>query len=330
MTKLLITGGQERENGFELGEGKYYKAARLMMLNTETGEFKELLSKTDGGENYPHEYPNLQYTAGWVEGNELWLPTDTEVMLYSYPAMTLIRKCSYPFFHNIHHVRPFGDKIAVISTGLDMVVFLDRITLEPLEFVNVEGKSPWHRFSQDIDYRQHYSTRPHDGHPNFIFMLNDEYWVTRCTQEDAVSLSDVSKRIDISRKKSISVHDGHINNNCIYFTSVDGVIIIADAVTGNIIEDFDVVSLEEKRIAKGWCRGLLIDGDTIYVGFSRLRPTRNRKKLSWLTNFSSGPKNGFPAHISSYSLSKKIKINEWNLPENSIDAIYSILSEPDA
>lgn len=94
MGKLLITGGQEREDGFQLGEGKYYKAAKLLRLDTESGLIEELLSISEGGENYPDEHPNLEFTAGWVDGQELWLSTDTEVMLFSYPDLNMVKKRS--------------------------------------------------------------------------------------------------------------------------------------------------------------------------------------------------------------------------------------------
>ena len=62
MAKLLLSGGCLRPNGFELGEGKYYDKASLVQLDLDTGEFTTVLSKDDGGKNYPVEHPNLQFT----------------------------------------------------------------------------------------------------------------------------------------------------------------------------------------------------------------------------------------------------------------------------
>ncbi len=328
MPKILITGGQQRENGFELGEGKYYKAAKLLRLDTETGVFEELLSFTDGKENYPDEYPNLEFTVGAVEDDKLWLPTDTEVRLYNYPDLELLKIISFPFFHNIHHVAAFDDHIAVVSTGLDLIVLLSRDTLEPVEFINTEGKDPWHRFSKNTDYRKIHSTRPHDSHPNFIFKLDGDYWVTRCTQEDIVCLRDITKRVDISRKKTISIHDGLIVDGKIYFTEVDGTIVIVDAKTLSIVETIDLAQLDGKKSLKGWCRGILYEDDIFYVAFSRLRKTKNKKKLDWIRKAANKNMGSSDALIVAYDLIKKRKLGEWKLPTSSIDAIYGLLPEP--
>lgn len=329
MAKILITGGQERENGFTLGEGKYYKAAKLLRLDTETGEIDELLKINNGGKNYPDEHPNLQFTAGWVDGQDLWLPTDTEVMLYSYPELKLIKKYSHPCFHNIHHIRPFNEFLAVVSTGLDMVILLNKESGEPIRYYNVEGKEPWHRFSEHVDYRKIHSTRPHDGHPNFVFNIDDKLWVTRCATEDAVCLEDTTKKIDISRGKDISVHDGHYYEGKLIFTQVDGVLSIADPASKVIEEDINLLNIEGRKEAKGWCRGVYLDGDIIYVGFSKLRRTRNRKKVAWVKNIMTGTSDQLKAHVAAYDIKKRKKLNEWTFAEGSVDAIYSILPEPE-
>ena len=95
-TNLLITGGVLRENGFELGEGKYYGCAKLLRLNTETAAVEELLAVDEGNENFPDVYPNLEFTVGSVEADQLWLTTDTEIRLYNYPALKLLKTFSHP------------------------------------------------------------------------------------------------------------------------------------------------------------------------------------------------------------------------------------------
>lgn len=328
---ILITGGRERDSGFQLGEGKYYDEACLLRLNLESGSFERLLTITESTrtrENYPDEFPNLEFTAGHVEGDKLWLATDTEVMQYSYPELRLLKKASLPAFQNIHHVRAFDDYIAVVSTGLDMLVLLDPNSLKPVEYLNVEGKDPWHRFSPEVDYRKVHSTRPHEGHPNFVFTLGDELWVTRCTQEDAVCLRDMSKLIDIAPPKEISVHDGHVVNGKIYFTTVDGFIVIADASTQKVIDEFDINPFEDRPGAKGWCRGIHLDGDVIYVGFSRLRRTKNKTKIAWVKGIFDNRPTQANAVVAAYDLKRRHKLKEWVLPDNTIDAIYSLLPEP--
>lgn len=81
----------------------------------------------------------------------------------------------------------------MVNTGLDMVV---RVTPEGrvLEEWDVLLEPAWQRFSRDIDYRKIVSTKPHRSHPNFVFELGDEVWVTRFEQRDAICLTAPQKR----------------------------------------------------------------------------------------------------------------------------------------
>ena len=328
VTVLLVSGGQERVGGFEKGEGRYYGAARLLRLDTDRGDWTELASRLEGGAHYPAEDPNLEFTAGWAGPGELWLPTDTEVYQYRYPDMTVERVVSYPAFHNIHHVAVFGDRVAVVSTGLDLIVLLDRATLEPVEYLNAEGRDPWHRFDPGVDYRLVHSTRPHDCHPNYVFELQGELWVTRCTQEDAVCLREPDRRIDISREKAISVHDGIMVQDLLAFTQVDGVLTLVDPDTLQVVEDVDLLKLEGRSTPRGWCRGLCYIDGILYVGFSRLRRTRNRARLRWLGRFGGRGGRDADASVAAYDLAQGSKVGEWTVPAGSLDAIYGIMPEP--
>ena len=325
--RILVSGGLERPNGFELGDGKFYEAAKLCALDLESGETEELLSVSEGNEHYPEEHPNLQFTAGCFDGDRLWLPTDTELRCYTYPGLVLERTVSHPFFQNIHSVHVIQGKLVATSTGLDLVAVLDPGTGEPLELINAEGKDTWHRFFDDVDYRLVHSTRPHDVHPNFVFEWDGAMWVTRCGPEDAVCLSDFSKRIDISGDdKTISVHDGHVVGERVYFTSVDGCLCVGDPETCRIVETIDLMELEPERVARGWCRGFAFDGDLVHVGFSRFRKTRNKGKLAWLTGFSKKVLEA--ASVVTYDLVARKRVREYLLPEDSVHAIYGVLGAP--
>ncbi|MDH5377435.1 MAG: hypothetical protein OEX00_03830 [Gammaproteobacteria bacterium] len=329
MPKLLITGGVLRPNGFELGEGKYYGCAKLLRLDTETGHVEELISISEGNENFPDEYPNLEFTVGYVDGKNLWLPTDTEIRLYSYPELKLQKTFSHPCFHNIHSVNVHENRLYVTSTGLDMVVVLDKDSGEILEYLNAEGKETWHRFSEDVDYRKVHSTRPHDSHPNFVFWNRGKPWVTRCTQEDAVDLTDVNSRIDISGPdKEISVHDGIVVGDKVYFTSVDGYIIIGDLNTHETLESINLNEFENYGPVRGWCRGLHVEGDTFYLGYSLLRKTRRLDKLKWLSKLVNRGSIREECSVLAVDLKKRKVLADYPISSESISAIYSILEEP--
>jgi hypothetical protein len=327
--KLLLTGGALRENGFELGEGKYYGCAKLLELDPGSGQVTERLAIREGNGNFPDEHPNLEFTVGAVDGDGLWLTTDTEVRRYAYPSLTLLATISHPCFHNLHSVAVRGNALYVTSTGLDMVVVLDKETGEIMEQVNTEGKPIWHRFSAELDYRRQHSTRPHDCHPNYIFWIDDEPWVTRCTQEDAVKLHDVEQRVNISRGRApISIHDGLVRDGAAYFTTVDGAVVVMDCRSRQVIEDIDLTALRGYGGLRGWCRGLHISGDTLYVAFSRFRKTRRMEKLSWVRRALNLGEVIDDASVLAVDLNRREILADYRLGGGIIDAVYSILPEP--
>lgn len=329
MSFILITGGVLRPNGFELGEGKYYGCAKLLRLDLVSGEVSQLISIDQGNENFPDEHPNLEFTVGDIERGTLWLTTDTEVRRYRYPSLELHSTYSYPFFHNIHSVAVQGDELYVTSTGLDLVVVLKKNDGSLVKLINCDGKPVWHRFSERTDYRKVYSTRPHDCHPNYVFWIGDEPWVTRCTQEDAVCLSNTSKRIDVSgSRRPISVHDGLVKDGKIYFTTVDGAVVVADSLSLGVIEIIELNSLQGFGGARGWCRGLCFLGDLLYVGFSCLRKTRRIEKIRWVSRLLNGGDVHAEASVLAINLKSKEIVRDYRMPKGMADAIYALLPEP--
>ena len=326
---LLLTGGVLREDGFALGEGKYYGCAKLLRLELASGRVDGLLAVSQGNENFPDVHPNLEFTAGDIEDNLLWLTTDTEVRLYQYPSLVLLKTFSHPCFHNLHSVAVHGDELWITSTGLDMVVVLNKHDGRILQRINVEGLPTWHRFSEQVDYRKLHSTRPHDGHPNFVFWINGEPWVTRCTQEDAVLLRDPQRRFDISGdRKPISVHDGLVQGGKVYFTIVDGTVVIADAKTMRPLKMLQIPMLDGFGGLRGWCRGLHIDGDVIYLGFSRLRRTKRLEKLAWVNRLLNRGASVEECSVLAIDMTNEKIIADFRIPIGMIDAIYSVLPEP--
>lgn len=321
MDKLLVTGGAQRHDAVKLGEGRRYHSAYLTELDFESGTVRELLSIKKGNENYPDDLPNITFTCCTLDGDRLYLCTETEVFVYRYPELELINSASYKFFQNSHHVAPVGEYVAVASTGLDMVALLDNVTLQPVRLLNALGKDPWHRFSPSVDYRKLHSTKPHESHPNFVFLLDSKPWVTRFNQKDAVCLTDMSQRIDIGLER---VHDGNVIGDSVYFTTVDGRIVCVDKASKNIKRVFDLNEIGREGVQLGWCRGLLVEGNIAYVGFTRIRQTTTKENVKWLLGKVCG-KNILPTRIAKYDLVNQRKVGEVALPCGMIDAVYSVV-----
>ncbi len=322
---FLLTGGMERKKNANYGDGKGFEAAKLLRLDMGSKILTELIVIDEAGENYPDDSPSLLFTAATLDGDSLWLSTETEIFEYSYPELKRLRTASYPCFQNVHHVAPIGDKIAVVSTGLDLVAILSRETLELEKIVNVEYKEPWHRFDGLVDYRKVHSTKPHDSHPNFLIPLNNQLWVTRLVQKDVVNLDDPTQRIEIGRA---GVHDGHLVGGFLYFTCVYGEIVIVDAKTFKVIERIDLKEIEGVNRPLGWCRGLALEDNIAYVAFGHLRPTKVKENISWARDILRGRSNITKTRVVAYDLNKKCKIDEFILPPGSINAIYSVICEP--
>ncbi|WJG10454.1 hypothetical protein [Aliiglaciecola sp. LCG003] len=324
MAKLLLSGGCLRANGFELGEGKYYGKASLVKLDLDSGEFETILAKEEGGEHYPAENPNLQFTAGSVVGDTLWLPTDTEVHQYSLPDLQLKSVYSHPCFHNIHSVHVIDNELVASSTGLDNVVVMAINTGAIKRIINTQGKDPWHRFDQNTDYRLVHSTRPHDSHPNYVFKVGEQLWATRCTQEDAVNLADPTDRIDISMGADVSVHDGICWGDKLVFTRVDGALVFCDPAKRQVIETFDPFGNALNR-PMGWCRGLHIDGDIFYIGYSKLRKTNLKSKIKFLSKGNFKYSSGNNSLVVALNIKTRKVERIYTSPEGTIDAIYGIM-----
>jgi hypothetical protein len=227
-------------------------------------------------------------------------------------------------------VAAHGDALYVTSTGLDLVAVLSKQDGALRELMHTDGRPVWHRFSPDVDYRQVYSTRPHDCHPNYVFWLDGKPWVTRCTQEDAVALHDTRQSIDLSLgKRPISVHDGIVRGDHVYFTLVDGTIVVANRHdTSAPVEHVDLPSFAGYGGLRGWCRGLCFVGKTLYVGFSRLRRTRSQNKLAWIQRALGRETPIEDCSVLAVDLAERRILRDYRIPAHMLDAVYGILEPP--
>lgn len=291
------------------------------MVDWETGELEILLDYAGNTDNYPDEQPSVLFTCAALEKGRLYLPTNTELFVYSFPELKLVDSVSYPFFHDIHSVVPMNDSLLLADTGLDCVVTLDRATLEYRGIQNVLGRDPWHRFKQDVDYRKWYTTKPHDAHPNYVFELEGGVWATRFNQKDAVRLDGSGGRIDIGVERP---HDGHVHGDRVYFTTVNGHIVVAHVPSNKIVEVIDLNKIEKSSNALGWCRGICVEGSEAVVAFSKIRDTAFRENLRWVLSAGEFRKR-LPTRLVRYHLKEKRKLGEIVFPVGEMDAIFSVI-----
>jgi hypothetical protein len=253
----------------------------------------------------------------------LYACTKTEVLIFELPDFRNVGYVSLPCFHDVHHVAPSADgHLLVANTGLDMLVKCS-LQNELLEACSVLGEAPWARFSASTDYRKVETTKPHKSHPNFVFEINGEIWVTRFHQRDAICMANQEKRIDIAVQ---APHDGNIRGDKVYFTTVDGHVVVANGNSLQVEEIIDLKQIDGKNSMLGWCRGLLLEDErTAWVGFSRIRKTWQQENVRWVKSVLREGMQARPTHIALYDLVEKRLIREFDLEELGMHVLFSIL-----
>jgi hypothetical protein len=320
---LWVVGGEQKRTLLDQEEWNRFRTAVVVRVDPESGSLERVLEYRTPPERCPDEQPSHIFKAATVDGDTMWLCTQTEVLECALPGFEVRRVISLPCFNDLHHVAPGPDgTLFVAVTGLDAVAEVSRDG-ELLRLTGVLGDDVWKRFDRGVDYRKVPTTKPHRSHPNYVFFLDGQPWVTRFEQRDAAPL-DLSRnpfKVEIQ-----GIHDGHVYGGRLVFTAVNGHLVLFDLETGER-RALDLNGLMEPDDDRplGWCRGLHAsdDGRLAWVGFSRLRPTKLKQNLSWL-------RHGFketarlPTRIALYDLERPARLREIDVEPAGLNAVFSI------
>lgn len=318
---IYVTGGRQRglrPMSAVVQDWYEYERGLIVRLDTSTGEGSTTAEYVSPPEACAPDNPAILFKSGTLEGDCLFVCTQTEVLVYRVPDFDRVASLSLPQFNDLHHVRPTpAGTLLIANTGLDMVL---EVTLagEIIQEWDVYDGRPWSRFSRTVDYRRIPTTKPHKAHPNYVFLVNDEVWVTRFEQRDAVCVNRPGRRIEIERQRP---HDGIVHDGLIYFTTVDGKLVVGDPKTLEVLETIDLTSMHEPDTVLGWCRGMMFDGDRVWIGFSRIRPTRFRENVGWIVR---GFKRDFGTHVACYDLRARRCLTEILVEPFGLSAIFGI------
>ena len=327
MSRLYVLGARQRKLLLKKEEEwNLYEAALILELDTESRAVRTLLEYTSPLEARAHEHSSCVFKSGTLVGNTLYACTSTEVMVFRVPSFERINYISLPCFNDLHHVTPTSDgALAAAVTGLDMVVQFD-LQGRMLAEWNVLKEPAWSRFSKTTDYRKVESTKPHKSHPNFVFELEGDLWVTRFRQRDALCLTDFGRRIEFGSERP---HDGLLFGGKIYFTSVDGTLIIVDRHTLQVVKIVDLKQIDGGKSLLGWCRGLLpLDDSKVWVGFTQIRKTQFQENILWVRNVFRDGMGQKPSHIALYDIDSRRCLDEFNLEAHGMNIVFSIFSVP--
>jgi hypothetical protein len=326
MNRLYVSGGRLRSTIFrKLEEWQSSEQALLVELEPTKNQSRTCVEYVSPPEVCAEDLPAVLFKSASLQGNKLYTCTSTEVLVYELPSFRLLHYISLPCFNELHHVCPTQQGTLLVAvTGLDMVVEITTLG-ELVREWNVLGGDPWARFSRQTDYRKIATTKPHQSHPNHVFELDREIWVTRLQQRDAICLTTPGLRIDIAIQRP---HDGLIFGDKIYFTTVDGHIVIANRKTLQVDETIDLNQMSnEPGLPLGWCRGVLpLDERWLWVGFTRVRPTKFVENVAWVKN---GYRNRHrPSHLGLYDLKHRTCEQEIELEPHGIGVVFSLLPVP--
>ncbi|MCP3934686.1 MAG: hypothetical protein GY708_04865 [Actinomycetia bacterium] len=327
MQTIAILGGRQRTLSATLPSASHTRHAEavIVMMDVDTGECEQVVSYETPPEARPQQQSSIVFKSGTMDDGKLYVGTTTEAMVYDTSTWEMLRYVSLPCFNDVHHVRPTADgTLLVVSTGLDLVVEIDDDDRVVREWNTLEADT-WDRFDRDTDYRKVLSTKPHRSHPNNVFIHDDEIWVSRFEQRDALCLTNRDRRIDIAVERP---HDGHVVGDSVWFTTVDGHVVTADLRTDEVTGVYDLHSMDTSDEVVGWLRGLTIanDGDLL-VGFSTLRVTKIRENIRWVKTRFGRMDNAKlkPTHIARFDVGKgNLK---WRRPLDDplVDVVFSVL-----
>lgn len=320
MKKLYIVGGEQKDR--VAVEWHQYQKGVIVQLDMDSQQFIKRLEYISPPEVCPFHDPSIVFKAGTVQNKKLYVCTQTEILIYSLPNLKQTGYLSLPYFNDVHHIRPnYNGNYLVVNTGLDMVMEVNKNGTILKEW-NVLGQNPWERFSRTVDYRKVITTKPHQSHPNFVFLIGNDIWVTRCLQKDAICLTKPNQQVKIG---GALIHDGVLVGDTLYFTKVNGHIVTVDVKTLKVKNEYNLNSFTRVGKNLGWCRGIkVLDDQTVIVGFTRVRPSSNPLDD---TDFFGLEHEVLPTRIACYHLSQQKLLWEFPLEQYGLNAVFSIHSE---
>lgn len=262
----------------------------LKEVDVDEGRVTRSVSYEVRPEHTPGPYAHQEFTsASWSPCGLLLQPAHTELLWIDPDNGGVVRRMSHPLFHGIHSAHTGIDGvIALTAAGLDSVLWLDRGgTL--LDHRYLAPGSFDDRFDRSRDYRKvdHDALKPHVVHPNHAWQADGEWWVTCFETRCARSLDDAARIIALDEAIP---HDGRMIDGLLWFTQVDGRIVAVDPVHLRRRRVVDLRRLTSGTGMLGWCRGIEVVGDRLFVGMTMLRRSRHREVMRMVMRGLAGKK----------------------------------------
>jgi len=321
--QFVIAGGIPRKYGELLSAGHVLKKAEIAEIDFAAKTYTARLTYETPAEYCTNKLPSIGFTSFSLQDDGLYIGTSTEAMVLDKNSYEVSKMINDPLFNDVHHVKKIGDRIFVVVTGMDAVFEFDNKGKRH-NIYNVLGKDAFHRFSESDNLNKIATTKPHESHPNHVFSINNEIWITRFKQKDAICLADSSKKMNIEIGFP---HDGFVKGDLVYFTTVNGYVIAFNKNTYKKELEIKLTGANnDEDVPLGWCRGLYVDENVMYVGFTQLRTTKVTENLAWLKTMVKKKKvtsKPSPTRIEKYDLTGNY-LSEYVLPSDGIFTIFGI------
>ena len=258
MTETIwVVGGEQRISFYKIEE--WPSTRPPWSCASKDGRPERVLEYESPPEHCPEGTPSHIFKAATFQGDTAYLCTQTEVLVCDFPSFAIRRVISLPCFNDLHHVAPAPDgRLFVAVTGLDAVAELSprrgapapgqrarRLALGPLLPRRRLPQGAHHQAPPGPSELHLLPRRAPLGHP----LPAARRRPARRPGRTAGQPFDVGTR---------GIHDGHVEDGQLYFTTVDGCVVRFDLRTGEKTAfDLNTLASPDDDRPLGWCRGLL-------------------------------------------------------------------------
>jgi len=260
----------------------------------------------------PHD--GDQAASPWLDDRALWQPTRTALHRVDPSTLDSVQVLTHPLFHDVHSVAPGLRDWLVTCTGHESVV---EVALDGTVHQRWSLGPP---IDPARDHRElpHDALKPHAVHPNRAFVLGGRRWVTclgtaRCQGLDHDGVLDLGPG---------QPHDGIVRDDLVWFTTTAGRVLGLDPHTGARRVDLDVAALEGAAGAFGWCRGLDVVGDRLWVGITVLRKAAWREAARTLLRGARGRRE--PSRVLELDWRRGRVTGRWEVGQGGQGTIYGV------
>ncbi len=247
-----------------------------------------------------------------LDADTLLQPTLTEVLWVDTRHLSVVHVMSHPELHSVHSAVPRpGGGVTVTCAGTDSVLELSE-SGELLAAHRLGGDRPM------VDHRRahHDAYKPHAVHPNHAIHHAGSVWITGFESRACTALN--GQTIELGGIP----HDGRLREGRLWFTRVDGHVLGVNAHSYEVEVHIDLRAMSGTERMLGWCRGVDVLGDRLYVGMTMLRRTAHREVARMLLRGEAGRK--LPTRVLEIDLVERRIVREIPLGNQAGGTIYGL------